>query len=71
MQFSNDLRPYLWAWTALKYYKEVTCGRQLDEINAKYQQYDPQHQECLKKLMNSPGFELLSFYVITRIYAFR
>lgn len=37
-------RPYLWSWTALKYYKEVHCGRHLDEINAKYQSYDADNQ---------------------------
>jgi len=33
-------RPYLWAWTALEYYKEVVCGENLDAINSKYNSYE-------------------------------
>lgn len=32
-------RPYLWAWTALEYYKKITCGDNLDAVNAKYESY--------------------------------
>ena len=37
-------RPYLWAWTALKYYKETTCGKNLDLLNSKFKSYDAEHQ---------------------------
>ena len=32
-------RPYLWALSALKYYKEIYCGRNLDELNEKMKAY--------------------------------
>lgn len=37
-------RPYLWAWTALEYYKEVYCGEHLNTINSKYHSYDTEHR---------------------------
>lgn len=40
-------RPYLWAWTALEYYKEVFCGKNLDTINSKYNSYSTEHKATL------------------------
>jgi len=37
-------RPYLWALHALQYYAEITCGSHLDQINAKFNSYDSEHQ---------------------------
>lgn len=33
-------RPYLWAWTALEYYKEIYCGKHLSAIESKYNSYE-------------------------------
>ena len=32
-------RPYLWAWSALEYYKKTVCGEQLDTVNSKFNSY--------------------------------
>lgn len=40
-------RPYLWAWTALEYYKEVYCGMHLDTINSKFHSYNTEHKATL------------------------
>lgn len=40
-------RPYLWAWTALEYYKKITCGEQLDAVNSKYESYSTEHRSAL------------------------
>jgi len=40
-------RPYLWAWTALEYYKEVYCGKHLETINSKFQSYNTEHKATL------------------------
>jgi hypothetical protein len=40
-------RPYLWAWTALEYFKEVYCGQHLNEIERKYKSYSTEHQQSV------------------------
>jgi len=41
-------RPYLWAWQALDWYKNVYCGTELNAVWAKYLSYATEHKNQIR-----------------------